>query len=158
MTDVHKNQYFPNMESLEKVAIPCIPMQALFDQLKLTHIHFFSLDVEGAELSVLHTIDFDRMSFDIIVIESDGADPEREASITVLLSSVGYHALHQRGIDMWYAREMFTPSVNHAAEVSNVASCTDYEHSGRINEADGKICRHCMHASLAASCKNKPIL
>lgn len=62
MTDVHRTHYFSATDLLQKVAIPCIPMQSMFDRLDLSHINFFSLDVEGAELSVLRTIDFERMS------------------------------------------------------------------------------------------------
>lgn len=136
MTDKQKGQHFPDLDSLEKFALSCIPMQDIFDQLLLTHINFFSLSVEGAELSALRTIDFDKMGFDIIVIEFDGTDVEKEADITALLASVGYHAIHQRGIDMWYARELFTPSINHAAQVSNVAAIARIGHSWRLNGAD----------------------
>ena len=98
MTDIHKGQYFTASELAEGTAIPCIPMQAIFDHLHLTHIDFFSLDVEGAELNLLRTIDFRRMSFDVIVMEADRSDLQHEADITALLATVGYHALHQRGI------------------------------------------------------------
>jgi len=33
--------------------VPCVPLGQLLDELELKHINFFSLDVEGAELSVL---------------------------------------------------------------------------------------------------------
>ena len=33
--------------------IPCMPLSKLLADLGLRHINFFSLDVEGAELSVL---------------------------------------------------------------------------------------------------------
>ena len=33
--------------------VPCLPLGKLLADLKLTHVNFFSLDVEGAELSVL---------------------------------------------------------------------------------------------------------
>ncbi len=33
--------------------VPCLPLGKLLADLKLTHVNFFSLDVEGAELSVV---------------------------------------------------------------------------------------------------------
>ena len=46
------------MVSLERVQaviteVPCLPLGKLLADLKLTHVNFFSLDVEGAELSVV---------------------------------------------------------------------------------------------------------
>lgn len=55
----------------------CIPIQYVFDLVGITHVDFFSLDVEGSEPKVLGGIDWARMTFDVLVIESDklGAFP-----------------------------------------------------------------------------------
>lgn len=44
-------------------------LQSILDELNLTHIDFFSLDVEGHELNVLKGIDFNKTKFDYILIE-----------------------------------------------------------------------------------------
>ena len=43
--------------------VPCLPLGKLLADLKLTHINFFSLDVEGAELSVLEVELSDKLDF-----------------------------------------------------------------------------------------------
>ena len=45
-------------------------LQSLLDKHNITHINFFSLDVEGNELNVLNGIDFNKTTFDYILIES----------------------------------------------------------------------------------------
>lgn len=44
-------------------------LQSILDELNLTHIDFFSLDVEGYELNVLKGIDFNRTQFEYVLIE-----------------------------------------------------------------------------------------
>lgn len=48
---------------------PCISLQKLLDKHKFTHINFFSLDVEGYERYVLSGVDFNKTTFDLIVLE-----------------------------------------------------------------------------------------
>jgi Methyltransferase FkbM domain len=45
--------------------LQCIPITTLMLALNVTHVDYFSLDVEGNEMDVLRTIDFD--TFDITV-------------------------------------------------------------------------------------------
>jgi hypothetical protein len=47
------------------VLLQCIPISTLLLALNVTHVDYFSLDVEGNEVDVLRTIDFDK--FDITV-------------------------------------------------------------------------------------------
>jgi len=64
--------------------VPCSPLQQWLDELEVKRVHFFSLDVEGSELSVLHSLDFTRIKVDILVIEmnsvfgAQGLDAIRE--------------------------------------------------------------------------------
>jgi FkbM family methyltransferase len=44
-------------------------LQSILDEVNLYHINFFSLDVEGYELNVLKGIDFERTTFDYLLIE-----------------------------------------------------------------------------------------
>lgn len=44
-------------------------LQSILDECGLTHINFFSLDTEGYELNILKGIDFDKTSFDYLLIE-----------------------------------------------------------------------------------------
>ena len=60
------------------------------DALGVQRDNFFSLDVEGAELAVLRTVDFGRVSFDVICVEADGHDEAKDAAVVSLLEGEGY--------------------------------------------------------------------
>ena len=51
------------------VKATCFPLASLLYALDVTHVDYFSLDVEGPELEILKTIPFDKITFDIISIE-----------------------------------------------------------------------------------------
>jgi len=70
------------------VQVPCAPMRDLL--LGYESIDFFSLDVEGAEETVVRTIDFERVSVDTFCIEMDGHDPDKNARIAQRLAEQGY--------------------------------------------------------------------
>ena len=56
----------PNIKP-EKVL--CIPLKSIAKAIGITHIHFLSLDVEGAELDVLKTIPFSQIVIDLIMVD-----------------------------------------------------------------------------------------
>jgi FkbM family methyltransferase len=56
-----------NMSNLKKV--PCRPLGVIFDDYAISSIDFFSLDVEGAEVEVLRTIDFSAVRINVIIVE-----------------------------------------------------------------------------------------
>jgi hypothetical protein len=60
--------------SLQIVEVDTIPLQTLLDAHDVKHVNYMSIDVEGAELAVLHTIDFSKVTFDIIEVECNYDD------------------------------------------------------------------------------------
>ena len=57
----------------------CILLFSILEAIGMTHINFFSLDVEGAELDILKTSPFEKVNIDVFVIEyvvisGDGLD------------------------------------------------------------------------------------
>ena len=66
------------------VTTACTTLNALLDSIGHTHVDFFSLDVEGAELHVLQSIDFGRLSFDLVMIETQ---ENREQIVTFMRSN-----------------------------------------------------------------------
>ena len=60
------------------LAIHCGPLSYYLEQLDITHISYWSLDVEGAELSVLQTVDFNAVQIDVIMAESENRLVEKE--------------------------------------------------------------------------------
>lgn len=57
----------------------------------VTFFDFFSLDVEGAELEILKSVDFNRVGFGIIFAEADNHNTTKNLEIKTLLESEGYH-------------------------------------------------------------------
>lgn len=52
-----------------EVTTTCATLNALMDNIGRKHVDLFSLDVEGAELHVLNSVDFSTLSFDVVMVE-----------------------------------------------------------------------------------------
>ena len=57
------------LRALSTVKVTCFPLHTLLHALDVTHVDYFSLDVEGPELEILRTIPFNEITFDAITIE-----------------------------------------------------------------------------------------
>jgi len=70
----------------EVIKMKSVKLQTLFDKYKMTDIDLISIDVEGAELKVLESIDFDKVNINCFLIENNyGLQKETE-----FLTSKGY--------------------------------------------------------------------
>ena len=47
----------------------CLPLASVLASLGVAHINLFVLDVEGAELSILQSVAWERVSFDVLCVE-----------------------------------------------------------------------------------------
>jgi hypothetical protein len=72
--------------------VRCLPLGVILGALDGFHINFFVLDVEGAEMSILKSLDWTRFSFDVLAIERQHSSEANDA-IQSFLSDRGY--------DMW---------------------------------------------------------
>ena len=99
--------------------VPCLALQTILDALDMHHFNFFVLDVEGAELAILSSLDWSRTSFDVLCVETPGS-AEISSNITQLLSEQGYlrweHSRCAR--NSWYIRRGFQPSSRPASSAS----------------------------------------
>ena len=66
-------------------------MQSLLDLTGVLDIELFSLDVEGAELEVLRTINFNVTNVRVFVIELDHHDPIKNEGVRELMFSSGFN-------------------------------------------------------------------
>jgi len=73
-------------------SVEAVSLSHLLKQNSVTHVDFFSLDVEGYEAEVLRGIDFEAVRFDHIFIETR---PENESEIDELLAAAGLKMTHQ---------------------------------------------------------------
>ena len=73
----------------EVVRIPALKLQTLIDKYNLYNIDLLSIDVEGAEMQVLESIDFNKSSIECILLENNyGIDNELK-----FLEEKGYKVL-----------------------------------------------------------------
>lgn len=76
--------------------VACVPLLTILDALGLSWVDFFILDTEGAELSILRTIDWTRISFGVIVVEVMGPSRRRsylDEVLEVILATGQYEVL-----------------------------------------------------------------
>lgn len=94
-------------------AMNCIRLSEVLAHVGVTRIHFFVLDVEGSELSVLKTIQWEKIQFDVLCIETDTSFRPAgfAAAVQEYLESKGYVLAASRGRNSWFRHKDFTPSV-----------------------------------------------
>merc|ERR1712070_1232681 len=85
--------------------VPCKPIGSLIRGAGMDVVDFFVLDVEGAELSVLHTMDW---NIPVLVwsIELDRSNPSKDQAVRELLQTHGYSSFTRQGIN-----EIFVPDM-----------------------------------------------
>ena len=70
----------------ENVVVKCYSLSSLMNTLGQTHIDYFSLDVEGAEKIILHSIDWKHLDIDVFTIETD----QHRQDILTFMKTHGY--------------------------------------------------------------------
>lgn len=104
-----------NKQKRMKIAdeVECLPLSIMFHGINVTHVNFFVLDVEGAELMVLQSIDWIYTKFDILAIETEKVR-RREGyaeEVTSYLLQRGYIKVDNiPGRNSWFKRADFIPS------------------------------------------------
>ena len=89
--------------------VPCRPLGPLLELYGVQHIDLWILDVEGAEEEVLSSVDFARLTVDVIVVELDGGNPAKDQRCHDRLLAAGFdfHAAIVR--NKWFVRRGFVP-------------------------------------------------
>ena len=70
--------------------VPCRSLTALLGAFDIAHVDAWVLDVEGAELSVLASLDLAAVRVDVILVELDGSAPEKDDAVRERLRGAGY--------------------------------------------------------------------
>jgi hypothetical protein len=116
ITATHPQLLSGNYTTLASVR--CRPLSSTLNQLQIQHINFYSLDVGRWGLTVLHSIDFAKLSFDVLAIKrggeysaNDSASHKSMVMATISrLDSVGYSYLEQAHDFDWFVRRGFQTS------------------------------------------------
>ena len=87
LEDWHKNDS-------EGLVVSCIPIQSIIESTGLLDIDLFSLDVEGAELAVLETLDFSNTNIRVLVVELDQSNMAKDEGVRRLILSQGFESLN----------------------------------------------------------------
>lgn len=82
----------------ELLLVNCLPLQRILDEHKVSIIDYLSLDIEGAELSALESIDWERTTIYVITVEISRTDGE----IGGFLTRRGYCLWGKLGSDELY--------------------------------------------------------
>jgi hypothetical protein len=90
--------------------IQCLPLADILKEYVGDNFYFdfFSLDVEGAELSVLESLDFSKVAFGIVFVECDGGDSGKEQKVRMILESNGYIDLGEKDRSCWFMNKDFS--------------------------------------------------
>ena len=87
-----------------RMSLVCHPLSRLLREAAIRSINFFSLDVEGGELSVLQTMDWN-IAVDVLIVELDGTNAKKDALCRELLASKGMRMAGRMGLnnanDVW---------------------------------------------------------
>ena len=78
--------------SNQTITVPCRSLTDIMQEMNNSHANFLSLDVQGAEDKVLATVDPQR--FDVIMMENDGRDREKEQRAIRRIQRSGFHETH----------------------------------------------------------------
>jgi FkbM family methyltransferase len=60
--------------STEIIVVNTKKLETIFDEHHITHVHYLSIDVEGAEFEVIKSINFDKVFIDVIGFENNYDD------------------------------------------------------------------------------------
>jgi hypothetical protein len=72
-----------------------------------SYFDFYSLDVEGAELTVLQSIDFDKVGFGIIFLEANGDNHRKNLAVHAFLFNKGYVFMMSAKNSDWFMNKEF---------------------------------------------------
>ena len=84
--------------STEIIIVNTKKLETIFDEHNILHVHYLSIDVEGAEFEVIKSINFDKVFIDVIGFENNYDD----VSIPIIdyLTTKNYIIIH-KSIDIF---------------------------------------------------------
>jgi FkbM family methyltransferase len=84
--------------SKQKVTVTTVRLDKLLRERNITRVNYCSIDVEGSELDILRSIDFEVVTFDLFTIE----DPYESAEVRNLMNKNGFVLKETLGPDLLY--------------------------------------------------------
>eukprot|EP00956_Cyclotella_meneghiniana_P013757 scaffold20125_cov64-Cyclotella_meneghiniana.AAC.2 len=115
-TESYRNHFWPNMTMFQAIPMQCTPMQRILDHsVKCDNMHFdfMSINVNGAEYSSLLGLNFEKVTFGVILLRKNERD-DINWRVDDLLKSKGYEKVTDnpcQNLDnrnVWYIDEEFS--------------------------------------------------
>jgi FkbM family methyltransferase len=104
MASTHKDWILREKGAVERIKVKTITFDDLMGRYPgFNAIDFMSLDVEGAEMSILESIDFSVYRFGLIAIESIDETPGESERLRNFMGEKGYGVLLDVGLDLMFA-------------------------------------------------------
>ncbi|KAL3924227.1 MAG: hypothetical protein SGILL_001173 [Bacillariaceae sp.] len=111
MSESFRHAWWPGIsldtKSDQITEIECVPMNDILEQSPYTYYDFYSLDVEGAEFEVVQSIDFEKFSFGVILVEADGHNRRKNLALRTFVESKGYTFLMEDQRSYWFVNADF---------------------------------------------------
>lgn len=85
----HLNRHLP-AEAILEIDVSAAPLSEIMSQANFTDCNILCVDVEGHELVVLDTFDFEKLRPAIVAFESKHMSADQYSSVERMLSSMGY--------------------------------------------------------------------
>jgi FkbM family methyltransferase len=89
--------------STEIIMVNTKKLETIFDENNISHVHYLSIDVEGAEFEVIKSINFDKVFIDVIGFENNYNDIS--VPIIEYLQSKKYFVVINKSIDIFMIHE-----------------------------------------------------
>lgn len=121
MSDSFKSEWHKNMDQSQLQMIPCMPLSSILAKFGVHQLDFWSLDVEGGEMQVLQTFDFDAVTISVICLEADGHSPAKDEAVVEFMKSKGYHYYGHIDRNDWFTHPDFKPSKSPLADKNRAA-------------------------------------
>eukprot|EP00997_Jenningsia_sp_PLL12_P003975 NODE_1776_length_1070_cov_89.883448_g1448_i0.p1 GENE.NODE_1776_length_1070_cov_89.883448_g1448_i0~~NODE_1776_length_1070_cov_89.883448_g1448_i0.p1 ORF type:complete len:241 (-),score=37.97 NODE_1776_length_1070_cov_89.883448_g1448_i0:102-824(-) len=105
MSEVFWKQWHADPEVREEYPVQCHRLDHVLSLADITHIDYFSLDVEGAEYEVLLTFDFAKVSVDVMIVEIHNTSTLRSSMIVELLQKHGLIFWKHEPLNSWFIQK-----------------------------------------------------
>ena len=106
MSKAHKKRIKKENGKIEIIKIKTLSFEDLMKNYpEKLHIDFLSIDVEGAEMSILKGVDFSKYSFGLLTIENNEETEGMGNELIKFMDSKGYRVLHDLGLDIMFIKK-----------------------------------------------------
>ena len=104
-----RKQWWPGVKLEDTPTIDCEPLKDLLEThaTNTTYFDFFSLDIEGAELDALLSLDYSKVGFGVIFVEADEHNKRKNNALRTFLEQQGYIFLWQKDRSDWFINKDF---------------------------------------------------